>query len=301
MASIRRITGQQFSDGTTIDGDRLEKALQDLEDYINDVPDGDFKSRWTQSQLVCKLLPWSQNADVRYSTDTGVAGNHGIKLPWMPVYNPSTLSGIPTVNRARFKGNKLPYQFPIYQSNPGYSEAQVAWTTAIAVGKDPLVIDAVDAVLAAYSSVFVNDWVWGSSAPNGKTPGEKIDNIHLVISMDNPFLPGIQSTNSILFHKYDFNISSAQSIADAISVPSFSADMVPNLLTSSAPAGTMGTGLTTTMRIREEDLKIPVPPYSKLRFSLILPDDNFDPWGTKPWQTMIPTMSLTFLERLESD
>ena len=43
MSSIRRITGQQFSDGTTIDGDRLEKALQDLEDYINDVPDGDFK------------------------------------------------------------------------------------------------------------------------------------------------------------------------------------------------------------------------------------------------------------------
>ena len=35
MTSIRHFTSEQFSDGTTIDGDRLEKALQDLENYIN--------------------------------------------------------------------------------------------------------------------------------------------------------------------------------------------------------------------------------------------------------------------------
>jgi len=43
MSSIRHFTDEQFSDGTTIDGDRLEKSLQDLEDYMNNVPDGDFK------------------------------------------------------------------------------------------------------------------------------------------------------------------------------------------------------------------------------------------------------------------
>ena len=59
MSSIRHFTDEQFSDGTTIDGDRLEKALQDLEDYINNVPDGDFENRWLQSQIVLKYLPWT--------------------------------------------------------------------------------------------------------------------------------------------------------------------------------------------------------------------------------------------------
>ena len=49
MSSIRTFTSEQFSDGTTIDSNRIEKALQDLERYINDVPDGDFRSRWLQS------------------------------------------------------------------------------------------------------------------------------------------------------------------------------------------------------------------------------------------------------------
>jgi hypothetical protein len=294
MSSIRRITDQQFSDGTTIDGDRIESALQDLEKFINEVPDGSFQQRWTQTQVVMKYLPWNANADIRLATESAIAGNY-VALPYMPVYNPSTASGIPTINRARFKGNRLDYQSPISGNNPGYGANQVAWTTTLAIGASPVVIDGIDALLASYASVFVNDYEYDSSPPDGRAPNSSVDNIHLTLTLDNPFIPNIQTSNNVLWHKYDFTALSAQSLATAISPPAFSADIQPNLLS------TMGNGLTTSLRVREENLRIPVPPYSQLRFSLILPDDNKAPFGTKPWQTMIPTMSLTLLERLERD
>lgn len=48
----REITDQQFSTGTTIDGSRIDDAMSDAVDRVNDVPKSDIATRWTQTQYV---------------------------------------------------------------------------------------------------------------------------------------------------------------------------------------------------------------------------------------------------------
>ena len=68
---------------------------------------------------------------------------------------------------------------------------------------------------------------------------------------------------------------------------------------ASIPA--MVNGGQVSLAIQEKDLRIPVPPLSRLRFSLVLPDDGLQPWGTRPWASMVPCVTITILERLERD
>lgn len=55
--STRIVTEEQFSDDTTIDGDRLDKAYQDLTDRVNNIPKGDIRTRFTQQQYVFGYSP----------------------------------------------------------------------------------------------------------------------------------------------------------------------------------------------------------------------------------------------------
>lgn len=309
MTSIRHFTSEQFSDGTTIDGDRLEKALQDLENYINEVPDGDFANRWLQSQIVLKYLPWTAAADTQFDADRAAsgapAGAYFNPFPYLPVYNYGNDN---LMNPFRVKGNRIDYQTPFTTALPAatsgnYGAHQVAWTTALSIGEDPVIIDSVDAILASYTSQYVNPYVYDSSPPGNRINGNPVDDIHLQITMDSPFTPNIQIANSVLWHKYDFDASSYFVQGHGTAAVTFSPDMEPNV-TSLLDLGSnvMGNGFATTLHIKDSNLKIPVPPFSRLRFSLILPSDSaVAPWGLKPWQTMIPTMTLTLLERLESD
>tara|TARA_R110000824_G_scaffold102703_2_gene244440 strand:+ start:17172 stop:18059 length:888 start_codon:yes stop_codon:yes gene_type:complete len=295
MASIRHFTTEQFSDGTTIDGNRLERAVQDLENYINNVPDGDFANRWLQSQVVLKYLPWTAAADTAFASYIlPIAGGYN-PFPYMPIYNSGNAS---LMNSYRAKGNRLDYQTP-FTSSGLYGTHQVAWTTGLSTGRDPVIIDAVDAILASYTKDYVNPYVYDSAPPTNRIAGNPIDNIHLQITMDSSFNPNIQISNSVLWHKYNFDASSYFVQGSGTGAVTFSSDMSPAIDTGALTG--MGNGFSTTLHIKDSNLRIPVPPFSRLRFSLILPDDGLAPWGAKPWQTMIPTMTLTLLERLQSD
>mgnify|MGYP003149349923 CR=1 FL=1 len=291
MVSIRKITNQQFSDGTTIDGDRLERAIQDLEEYIDDVPYGDFRQRWLQTQVIMKYLPPTAQVDANLITSSTIAGN-SINVPFLPVYN----FGPGITNAYRLKGNKLPYQEAFNAG--GYGTTQVAWTCNLAFADEPVIIAAVDAVLLSYSSEYINNFEYDSAPPPNKVLSQPIDNIHLEITMDNPFIPNIQILNSVLWHKYNFSAHNSKITARGLAYPNpIPSDMDPKM---SSITG-MGNGGQASLAIQERDLNIPVPPMSRIRFSLILPDDGFAPWDAKPWQTVVPTLSLTLLERLKSD
>ena len=302
MSSIRHFTTEQFSDGTTIDGDRLEKSLQDLEDYINSVPDGDFKNRWLQSQIVLKYLPWTAEADAQLHTD-GAPANSFMPFPYLPVYNYTGSADDEVMNAFRFKGNRLDYQNPfsdtgLYHLGGSSGGRQVAWTTSFSIGEDPVILDSVDAILASYTTEYANGYVYEpSTLPSNRSVGQSANDIHLQITVDSPFIPNIQIENSVLYHKYNFDASSY--MIKAVGVPSvaaFSADMEPTLNTGDLVG--MGIGYDTTLHIKDSNLRIPIPPFSRLRFALILPDSGLSPWGDKPWQTMIPTLTLARLERL---
>ena len=50
--TIRKITDEQFSDGLNIDGDRLDKAFQEVQTRLNRIPLEDIKTRFKPFQLV---------------------------------------------------------------------------------------------------------------------------------------------------------------------------------------------------------------------------------------------------------
>lgn len=302
MSSIRHFTSEQFSDGTTIDGDRLERSLQDLEDYINNIPDGDFKNRWLQSQIVLKYLPWTAEADAQFITDGAPAGSF-MPFPYLPVYNYGAEN---LMNAFRVKGNRLDYQDAftttgLYGAHAVAGARQVAWTTCFSVGEDPAILDSVDAVLASYTTEYTNTYEYQDEdpgLPENRTDGQSVNDIHLEITVDSTFIPNVQIENTVLYHKYNFDASSYMIKAAGLPpVTAFSSDMSPSLNTGDLVG--MGIGYDTTLHIKDSNLRIPIPPFSRVRFALILPDSGQLPWGVKPWQTMIPTLTLTLLERLK--
>ena len=50
--TTRYVTKQQFSDGTTIDGNRIEEAIQSIESLSDNVPYGAVRTRFTQTMIV---------------------------------------------------------------------------------------------------------------------------------------------------------------------------------------------------------------------------------------------------------
>tara|TARA_R100000655_G_scaffold19642_2_gene40857 strand:+ start:261 stop:1169 length:909 start_codon:yes stop_codon:yes gene_type:complete len=301
MSSLRRFTSQQFADGTTIDGNRLEKALQDLEDWNNGIEDSNFSNRWMQSQLILKYLPPTADSTTQLSTNTGFANHRS--APFLPIYNDKT-----DENPHRFKGTRLSwqegYQPPTLNYDPTAApprtpddiyKDQVVWTSLLAIGEDPVIIDSVDAVFLTYNLEYVNNWLYGSSSSGGPV-GTYSNDIHLEITADNPFLPNLQLKNTILFHKYLSTAEAAQFCNQSINLATID-DMNPSLTSVSGMNPTHEHSLSMNLT----DLNIPVPPFTRLRFALILPlDTNCPVWGDQPWTKFIPTMSLTILERTVS-
>tara|TARA_R110000751_G_scaffold121078_1_gene221645 strand:- start:1263 stop:2561 length:1299 start_codon:yes stop_codon:yes gene_type:complete len=99
--SNRTITDEQFSDGTTVDGARIDQALQDSVEHFNEVPLGDASTRMMQQQFVfgCQpamytsmpstySVPYGDDASMfrtNFSTSKGTAD--GTTLPWLPIKN----------------------------------------------------------------------------------------------------------------------------------------------------------------------------------------------------------------------
>ena len=292
--SLRHFTKQQFSDGTTIDGNRLEKALQDLEDWANGIEDTQFKNRWMQSRFVMKYLPPTSDYDTTVAGNT-VAGNYK-HAPFLPVYNSST-----DQNPFRVKGNRLfwkePYSSPTLTYDPTVVPAnpddiykdQSVWTSALAVGDDPLIIESVDLVLLTYTSEYISDWRYDAGSAGGAS-GTYSKDLQIQITADNPFLPNVQVKNTILFHKY---FSTAEASKFTLQAVTPSTDMNPPFSGVCVPVHE------NSLSLNLSDLNIPIPPFTRIRFSLILPfESGHLPWGDKPWQNSVPTMTLNVLERL---
>ena len=55
----RHITKEQFADNTTVDGDRIDSAMESFERHINEVPEGDVLTKWTPTMFVAGWIPQS--------------------------------------------------------------------------------------------------------------------------------------------------------------------------------------------------------------------------------------------------
>ena len=290
--SNRYITDEQFSDGTTVDGSRLEKALQQLQEWANEIPNGDIRNRWTQSQLVFRYLPPTAASDTALATNTAVAGNIR-HYPWLPAFNPQDSS-----NPMRVKGTKVPWTSAYTDPPPAdeYTNIQAVWQVSVFF-ESPTIIEGLDAVLlcddpSASSHVFNNVWQFDSSPPTGATPNAYINDIQFTITSDNPFIPELQSGNSILFNRRNF--SAKNSIMSPAGSPAVFADMNPPL---SSDLG--GNAPHLSLSLNEPGLFIPIPAFTRIKLSVVIPNYSQAPWTNTPWRTFNPTLTLTILEGLE--
>ena len=291
--SNRYITDEQFSDGTTIDGSRLEKALQQLEDWTNEIPNGHMKNRWTQTQMVFRYFPPCTASDAELATNTGIAGNIR-HYPWLPVFNPESSS-----NPMRVKGTKVPWVSSYTDPLPAneYGNSQAVWQVSFATAETPMLIEGIDALLlsddpAALNNVFNNTWQFDSSPPTGATPSTYVNDMQITLTTDNPFIPELQSRNSIVFNRRNFSLQN--SIMSPFGPPPIFSDMNPAL---SGHLG--GNAPSFSVSFNESGLFLPVPSYTRIKLSMIIPTYSNNPWTATPWKTFNPTLTLTVLEGLE--
>ena len=87
--SLRHITDEQFSEKTTVDGNRIDKALAESVDHVNNIPAGDVLSRYTETKFVFGYRPSRHFAGCL--TGTAGAYYYAHHFPWMPIANNADL------------------------------------------------------------------------------------------------------------------------------------------------------------------------------------------------------------------
>jgi hypothetical protein len=55
--SLRTLTDEQFTDGTTVDASRIDNALDESLEHFNEVPQGDVSTRFTKTQYIFGYQP----------------------------------------------------------------------------------------------------------------------------------------------------------------------------------------------------------------------------------------------------
>lgn len=170
----RTITKEQFSTGTTIDGDRIDNALDDVVERVNNIPYGDLRKRWVPTTYVAGWTPQSPfclssdtpspTSGASASSSGGVYGTH--HWPWLRVLNDhlnvadgtdgsSVSDDVEPTNRYRLKGVSVPGIHPFgfaeitgstYTPGATPRDQQFAWTRSWFV-ENPSILDAIDLIL----------------------------------------------------------------------------------------------------------------------------------------------------------
>ena len=263
---LRRLTDIQFSEGVAIVGERLERAMRDALAHFNLIPKRDLARRHVQTQMVAGYLP-------------DPSGN--THLPFMRQTNSDTYTTGPPypdayLNPERLKG--------IYQAE---DLNKYAWQVAFAIHK-PVILDALQVTMLTDTD-HLNSFQYSSPAPPGKSTGDPIDDIDVMVTVDNPFATENDELNSVVLARHAWEVE-----GDKITFSPLGAytDMAPV-----HPGGDLQ-GLSIDM----VDLNIPIPRDSRVRVTITIPlwTSAYAPWGAAPWDNkIIPGFVLTLLEELE--
>jgi hypothetical protein len=310
----RKITNEQFADDTTIDGSRIETALEDVVEYVNETPCGSVKNRYTQTQIV---MGWSPQM---FKTFAAVAIPMTDRTPWMYQRNiNSNVVVIPNTadqnlpesfqNVYRIKGHEIPGLDPAEQIGLGADalstrDKQVIWTTPIGFNKSVIMKDmevffCTDAT-AGLANPYTNGYTWGT-APETADPTNTRDVI-VEITQDRPVGYGSENRalSSVVSIKRNFRVNTA--VIGALSGTAPTTDMQP----TGYPGGHLKAYRFSL------DINQPIPEHSRLRFSICIPEGYNTPsvnssWTldqhtsrtTRGWAQQYYSVVITVLEELE--
>ena len=238
---VRRL---QFTEDTTIDGNRLDGFMQAFVDRFNALQPRDLERNWTETTFVTGYQP--AKAAATYGSPA---------LPWLNPINrdaDSVDSSLfyPT-NFYRSKGWGVPW-LPLESTTADY---YWQWGSSFHVHK-PTIITKIMFVMRT-DNEFVNAFSYGASPPPGKANGNPSDDFALELSIDNPFTQEnrSQANTEVLRTRFP---------ADAWEMnAAISADMHPNY---PAGAGANPGGVYVNL-----DVEVPVPQNARVRLNLIIP------------------------------
>jgi len=165
-----RLLPHQFAPGSTIDGTRIEQALQALVALYNDVPPALVLRRWSQSSMVWGLSPslkfdgfdpqfLSRDNSERASTLEPPTTFRNEQRAKSTVVQPTDWSALPVVVDTRTM------------------EVTFATSTPIIIGALALMAEVQTLGAIEYNKV----WEYGAAPPPGKNPGDPSDDFTLQV------------------------------------------------------------------------------------------------------------------------
>jgi hypothetical protein len=242
----RKLTKLQFSDKTSIAGEKLDAAWQDVVERFNLLDISDLKTKSFEDQFVFGY----RGAVVDWEPD-GVGTGHPRELPWLPgalLRNPDDVS--PT----RFKGADFP------GVNPNGYGKWYNWEICWHAGEDPQVLDAVDMTLDvdAAGTYYPNNWQWTANTPPGLNADDYVEDVGFEVIIDHPLNPDDPSAGSVVLYRA------------GISVQAELVDPTQPYGSSMSPAFPGGDFC--GVWLRASDLNIPIPAGARVRLIMLIPD-----------------------------
>jgi len=286
--SLREITTQQFSDGTTADGNRIERALEDFFGKFNGVKPRDIPRRWMPQRIVGGWLPCDPNKDVQGP------------MPFMTIQN--LVGG--TLNHAtpeggfqnvlRFKGTQTP---GINLNDGTLTDSQWAWSQSYCLNR-PVILTGFTFFIQSDSltevkTTYTNDFLYDNPPPPTKTAFRWVDDAIVELSTDSLFLPEQQNLNAVDANRGLFSFST-EVLSTLPITPAHEMNPVH-------PCHEIHGAV-----VQCDRLYLPLRENGRFRLSLILPKyasgkSGWNTVGTMPWQNSSFSYTITLLEGLEGD
>jgi hypothetical protein len=245
------LTKDQFGAGTTIDGNRIDRALADLVARFNSLRAGDREHRWVERTLHSHWHPNSASLGTPFKSCTALLSAY---------YAP--LTPFLSTNRYKHKGYSAPGLDPT---------DHVAWTTTWSSSERSR-LRRVSAMCMQIEPYETYNWQYGAVAPEGSSASDFINDVCLEVLVMNPSAIERRDKASLVLLRERFR-ASAQLIYPLTPLPAAPATMLPDMPPPGYPYG---------LSI-DVELDVALPPYARCVAALILPKyPAGSPYNT-PW------------------
>jgi len=304
----RNLTKEVFYDGTTVDGTRLEKAVNDIVEGVNSVEKGNTRQRFVATQYHSGFNPPNRSS-TNYSKwpwlqlNNGATGSHSGVKPVDAPYNPVRLKGssIPGINLQEDLGDQYVWTRTLYFDKPVvlHGVSIFLHNDTGANGDRPYTGQSAGGVtLKPYTYFAVGTGV----PPQGFSPTSDTVDLPIVLDVMNPGTPEDAEMTDVEFTRTLYTINGEPS---STHMPNATAtgwnDFQPHY-----DSGDVTDARPLYGRVVEyRGLNIPVHQRARVRLAVAIP--LYDgttytqaTWGTEPWYLQAWSSTITVLEEVQT-
>ena len=295
MTTIRELTDEQFSPGTTADGNRIEKALDNEQDLLNDIPLRNVGA-YTSTVLHSSVTPATYqylvtNKDPAFGADGPTYAYN--TAPFIRSYNGTMErfieSGVEMNNPVRYKGVGT----VSYKEGTSHNEGYWVWTNTYYFSKPAILQDLVifgdydlpmayDGVNPAASqlrtkSYYNNDFVTRTNITDNRLDWTKY--FQAIVAIDNNTDLGDTHARSQIINVWNSSARSHMKIPAGTATPAPPDTYLPD----NGAAGRQFVHLYENpevyyvvdgLGLRVENINIQIPQNSRVKIALVLPQDG---------------------------